>query len=92
VHDTINPSAEQQLVGSVDLLDPVDRVRIFSGAAHLYDLGGPRPLGEALIELAETCGTAAVLDVLARYSRLTPETVSAAGAAEFPRLLQAAPS
>lgn len=80
MHDTTNPLAEQDLVGFTDLLTPLDRARIYSGATHLHGLGGPRPLGEALVELAEVCGTAAVLDVLARYSRLTPAMVRLVGA------------
>lgn len=89
MRDTTIPSAGQRQVGSTDFLNPFDRARIASSATHLYSLGGPRPLGEALIELAETCGTAAVRDVLARYRRLTPEMIEAAGAERFPPLVQA---
>ncbi len=91
MRDTTIVSAGQRQVSSTDLLNPFDRARIASGATHLYAIGGPRPLGEALIELAETCGTAAVLDVLARYRRLTPEMVAAVGADRFPVLLQLVP-
>lgn len=88
MRDTI-VSAGQRQVGSTDLLDPFDRARIFSGATHLYGLGGPRPLGEVLVELTAICGATAVLDVLARYRRLTPEAVAAAGGDRSPPLLQA---
>jgi hypothetical protein len=78
MNDATIPSAGQRQVGLADL-HPLDLVRIHRGAAHLHDLG-QRPLGEALVELAQHGGPAAVLDVLACYGRLTPAMVRAAGA------------
>ena len=78
MNDTLIPSAARRQVGHADL-HPLDLVRIHRGAAHLHDLG-QRPLGEALVELAEHGGPAAVLAVLDRYGRLTPAMVRAAGA------------
>ena len=60
-------------------LHPFDLVRIHRGAAHLHDLGS-RALAEALVELAEPDGAAAVLDLLDRYNRLTPAMIRAAEA------------
>lgn len=63
---------------------PLDQMRFYRGAAHLHALG-PRAVAELLMELAQSTGDAArILDHLARYRRLTPAVVRAAGGDRCP--------
>ena len=77
--DTRLPSDGSPRPASPAGLHPLDLLRIHRAAAHLHGLG-PRPLGHALVELAEHGGPATVLAMLDRYSRLTPAMIRAAGA------------
>lgn len=66
------------------MMAPLDRLRFDRGAVHLYGLG-PRAVAELLVEVAENAGCAqCILHQLARYERLTPGMVRAAGADRFP--------
>jgi hypothetical protein len=62
--------------------DPIaDMLRLQAGAAHFHRLG-PRAVAELLAELAAERGgrLAPILAALARYERLTPAMLRAAGA------------
>ena len=62
----------------------LDRLRFYRGAAHLHALGR-RAVAELLMELPQSTGdTARILDHLARYRRLTPAMVRAAGGDRCP--------
>jgi hypothetical protein len=61
-------------------LHPLALARIHRDAAHLQALG-PRAVAEAMIELAAgRHGPAEVLDLLARYSRISRAQIALAGA------------
>ena len=66
------------------MMAPLDRLRLQRGVAHLCALG-PRAVTELLAEVADSAGCApCILDHLARYQRLTPAMVRAAGGERIP--------
>jgi hypothetical protein len=66
------------------LLDPLDRLRLQRGVEHLHALG-PRATAELLTEIgAQTGEMPAIMQLLAKYERLTQEVLRRLGGDGFP--------
>ncbi|MCB4820751.1 hypothetical protein [Roseicella aerolata] len=66
-------------------------LRLWRGAEHVHRLG-PRALAELLAEIGAAHGcSAAILERLAAYRRLSPGMIRVAGADAFPPVLREVP-